>query len=161
MGNKKVHVNAVHLTGPCDKCDGDHHESACPHFRGKAREKHRDATERYNKKSSGGRSSSVKDDDNYVEEDDDLFCEVSSKEARVLSQPGDGNCLFHSLSHGVNSVNKAQRTALFENGGNITYDAAKLRLDLENYIGEHPDVEIGGTPLGDWVLWDSGLSTSA
>ena len=45
--------------GPCDRCDGPHPTSACPHFRGK-RDTHRDAWEAYGK--DGKRNTDSRDD---------------------------------------------------------------------------------------------------
>ena len=71
-------------TGPCDKCDGPHHEDDCPYFKGRKRENHKDATMNYGKKGSVS-SADV----------------VIVKSARVVPQPGDGSCLYHSLSYGL------------------------------------------------------------
>merc|ERR1712137_751654 len=60
--------------GPCDKCDGPHHEDDCPHFKGKSRVKHNDAWDRYGK----GKSAS-----------NDGGRQVILRSARIIPQPGD------------------------------------------------------------------------
>jgi len=133
--------------GPCDKCDGPHHESACPHFRGK-REKHRDATEMYERKKKG--SCDFEDSEGGVASGDMIV-----HRARVVSQPGDGSCLFHSLSYGLNRVRRGRRD------GKGTETARTLRRDLENYISTHSTECIGGTPIEDWILWESQTSVES
>ena len=43
---------AVKKSGPCDKCDGDHHADDCPHFK-KKRDEHTDAWDGYGAKGHG------------------------------------------------------------------------------------------------------------
>jgi len=117
---------AATKVGPCDKCDGDHHADVCPHFR-KGRDKHKDAWTQYGKGGEGGEGGQGA---------------VVVRNARVVRQPGDGACLFHSLAHGVGS------------------SAAQLREQLASFVEESPDAEIAGTPLRDWVLWECGLAPS-
>lgn len=114
--------------GPCDKCDGPHDTDACPHFK-KQRDKHKDAHDRYGKKG-------------QAEAGDEK--PVILKNARVLPQPGDGSCLFHSLSHGLRATN-----------------AAQLRAEIADFIAANPTVEVADNPIKDWVLWDSGMDTAA
>merc|ERR1712181_184880 len=61
------------------------------------------------------------------------------KHARVVPQPGDGSCLFHSLSHGLRSTN-----------------ASKLRAEIADYIAANPNSTVADNPIKDWVLWDTG-----
>ena len=65
----------------------------------------------------------------------------ASNQVRVIKQPGDGNCLFHSIAYGLG------------NG-----DATRLRRDVCNYISNNPSLLISETALKDWVKWDSGGS---
>ncbi|KAH8051409.1 hypothetical protein JL721_11154 [Aureococcus anophagefferens] len=70
---------AEHPLGPCDKCDGPHATSRCPHF-AKDRDDHPDA-----QRAKG------------------LACGADGGNAdlrrgEVIRQPGDGSCLFHSLA---------------------------------------------------------------
>ncbi len=113
----------------CDRCDSeDHTTSKCPWFK-KSRDKHPDAL---NRKRGG-----IGDNgDGKI---------VYLKSARVISMPGDGSCLFHSLSYGL--------------GGSIT--ARKLRRDIATFIAKNPKLEIAETPLKDWIQWDSGRSVSS
>lgn len=116
--------------GPCDKCDGPHDAEDCPHFK-KPRAKHKDAWERYGKGGAGGGEA----DEN----------QVVLRSAKVVSQPGDGSCLFHSLAYGLRGAT----------------NATKLRAEIADYIAAHPDVEVAGNPIRDWVLWDSGMDAEA
>lgn len=117
--------------GPCDKCDGPHHEDDCPHFKGKKRIQHKDALERYNPKGTKSKASDGGGGD---------AGERILRGARLIPQPGDGSCLFHSLSYGLKTTH-----------------ATKLRADVADYIARNPDAVVAGNPIKDWVLWDSGL----
>ena len=68
----------------CDRCDGKHETARCPHFK-KERDKHRDA-----QKGKGPEMGAP--GGNFV-----------LRRARVVPQPGDGSCLFHSMSYGLGS----------------------------------------------------------
>lgn len=113
----------------CDKCDGAHATRGCPHFK-KERDNHPDALVR----KATGMGGEVSDGS-----------VVHLTGARVRSQPGDGNCLFHSVSHGL--------------GGGSTAQA--LRRELTSFIERNSEMQIAGTPLHQWVQWDSGTSVSA
>lgn len=54
--------------------------------------------------------------------------------ARVVKQPGDGNCLFHSLAYGI---------------GQTT--AATLRAAICSFMEKNPGLDIAGTPLAEWI----------
>ena len=64
------------------------------------------------------------------------------RHARVVRQPGDGSCLFHSLSFGL------------QDGSTAT----SLRREIADFIEEHAELQIADSPLKDWVSWDSDLS---
>lgn len=113
--------------GPCDKCDGPHDTDDCPHFK-KKRDDHADAWSRYGKKGEG----------------DEGEGRQVLRSAKVVPQPGDGSCLFHSLAFGLKSTN-----------------ASSLRAEIADYIAAHPDAKIADNPLRDWVLWDAGMDTVA
>lgn len=66
------------------------------------------------------------------------------RNARVVRQPGDGSCLFHSLSFGL------------RNGST----ASSLRRQICNFIVDNPKLKIADTPLSDWVKWDSRSSVT-
>lgn len=117
------------LGGPCDKCDGPHHEDDCPFFKGRKRCNHKDALDRYGKKGTS---------------EDDTTAPVVLKNARIIPQPGDGSCLFHSLSYGLKSTN-----------------ASKLRAEIADFIASNPDAQVSGNPIKDWVLWDTGMKVAA
>ncbi|KAH8057800.1 hypothetical protein JL722_6339 [Aureococcus anophagefferens] len=114
-----------------DSCDGPHATRDCPHFKGKPRDDHKDAFVNYNKGDAGGG-------------DDAKPTIVDRGRATVVKQPGDGSCLYHSLTFGLGSGS-----------------AATLRAALADLVVTNPDQEIGGDPLRAWVLWESGLSPKA
>jgi hypothetical protein len=109
----------------CDACDGKHETENCPYFK-KKREKHRDA-QKGKGPSIGGSGG------NFV-----------LKRARVVNQPGDGSCLFHSLAYGMGSGS-----------------ARSLRRNICSFIASNPNLEIAETPLKDWVKWDSNCSVDS
>jgi hypothetical protein len=112
----------------CDKCDGNHETSKCPHFR-KDREKHISAWENYGKKGVVAGNQEV----TYAERD-----------CRCVPQPGDGSCLYHSLSYGL--------------GEQLV--ASKLRKEIADFVAKNPGLKIADTALSDWVKYDSGASAS-
>mmetsp|Transcript_124335 Transcript_124335/g.357292 ORF Transcript_124335/g.357292 Transcript_124335/m.357292 type:complete len:375 (-) Transcript_124335:183-1307(-) len=114
----------------CDKCDGKHPSDRCPHFH-RDREKHKDAWVNYGKK--GGPHQMGSDGGNFV-----------LRSARVLRQPGDGNCLFHSLN------------ACLASGGS----ASTLRREIATFLQQNPSLEIAGDTLEEWVRWDSNSTVS-
>ncbi len=109
----------------CDRCDGDHMTEKCPHFK-KDRGTHPDATRMLGKKGKvlGGNAPPL----------------ITTR-GRVVPQPPDGSCLFHSLSYGLREGN-----------------ASGLRRELMQFIRKHPDLEIAGDPLRDWIRWDALVS---
>jgi hypothetical protein len=110
----------------CDKCDGPHETDKCPHFR-KAREKHADAWSAYGKTRAGRGN------------DGDGAPIIRTDRVRVVAQPGDGSCLFHSLSYGLSDSS----------------DASALRSEICRYIAKNPDLTIADTSIKDWVRYDS------
>lgn len=109
----------------CDKCDGPHETDACPHFK-KVREKHKDAWSMLGKKGASDESAEP----------------VIIPAARVIRQPGDGSCLYHSLSYGLPG----------------TSQASALRKEICAYMEANPEIEIGDNILEDWVRYDNGCS---
>ena len=105
----------------CDKCDGKHETDNCPYFK-KPRDNHPDAQK--NSKKLGGFSNLP---GNYrfillvilISIDTMnvfyffvsifvLYCAGATlRTARVVRQPGDGSCLFHSLSYGLKDGSNA------------------------------------------------------
>lgn len=114
----------------CDKCDGKHPADRCPFFP-KEREQHKDAWVNYGRKGNphqmGGSGG------NYV-----------LRSARVVKQPGDGSCLFHSLLQGL------------PHGGS----ASTLRREIATFLQQNPTLQIAGDTLEEWVKWDSNTSVS-
>jgi hypothetical protein len=109
----------------CDKCDGKHETDNCPYYK-KQRESHPDAQKNGWKKI-GGTSS---------------LPGAMLRNARVVRQPGDGSCLFHSMSYGLKDGSTA----------------STLRAEICSYIDKNPSTPICETPLSDWVKWDSGVT---
>mmetsp|Transcript_35826 Transcript_35826/g.94110 ORF Transcript_35826/g.94110 Transcript_35826/m.94110 type:complete len:231 (-) Transcript_35826:325-1017(-) len=72
--------------------------------------------------------------------------------ATVVRQPGDGSCLFHSLSHGMR---------LLEGAGSELDTADAARDVVVRFIEKHSDAECAGSPLRDWIDWESGLDPVA
>lgn len=112
---------ATNNTLVCDKCDGKHETVLCPYFK-KERDAHPDAQKNFYQKL-GGKSS--------------LPGQMLTR-ANVIRQPGDGSCLFHSMSYGLGDTN-----------------ATKLRAEICAFIQQYPDLKICETPLSDWIKWDS------
>mmetsp|Transcript_15709 Transcript_15709/g.15847 ORF Transcript_15709/g.15847 Transcript_15709/m.15847 type:complete len:332 (-) Transcript_15709:267-1262(-) len=108
----------------CDKCDGKHQTDECPYYK-KQRDNHPDAQK--GDRSLGGTS---------------MLPGSYYPHARIVKQPGDGSCLFHSLSYGLRDGSAAH----------------VLRNEICNFIERNPDAQISETPLKDWVRWDSGVS---
>ena len=71
------------------------------------------------------------------------------RQARVVRQPGDGSCLFHSLAHGLRDARVAD------------YDHRRLRQALMDWLARHEDLKIADTPVRDWVLWDANQAVPA
>ena len=69
--------------------------------------------------------------------------------AELIRQPGDGSCLFHSLAYGLSGRSSNTKVS------------RKLRLDIANFIREHPEHKIAGVTIADWVHLDSELSVDA
>lgn len=106
----------------CDKCDGKHETSKCPYYK-KKRENHPDAQRRKVKDlGKGGKR-------------------VIVRSGRVVRQPGDGSCLFHSMAYGLGGTS-----------------GRRLRSEICNYMRNHPNADIAGNPLKDWVKWDANQS---
>mmetsp|Transcript_16718 Transcript_16718/g.25113 ORF Transcript_16718/g.25113 Transcript_16718/m.25113 type:complete len:261 (+) Transcript_16718:42-824(+) len=112
----------------CDKCDGGHDTSSCPYYK-KDREKHPDAQKNFYKKL-GGKSK---------------LPGAVIRNGRVIRQPGDGSCLFHSMSYGLRDGSSA----------------SSLRREVCTFIKRNPNMEIADTPLSDWIHWDSGESVGS
>lgn len=118
----------------CDKCDGNHSTDSCPHFK-KSRDKHQDA-QKSNKKGNdiGGSGGNVT---------------IKSHYCKIISQPGDGSCLFHSMSYGL------LKLGIHGAGGG---SARKLRRDIAQFLITHPSIKISDTPVSSWIKWDSGMN---
>ena len=107
----------------CSKCDGPHADERCPHF-SEERNDHQDVR---SAKSIATESVAA----------------PASIRATLVPQPGDGSCLFHSLSHFFGA------------------SAEQLRQTTAHTVEANPALEISGTALSKWIEWDSGLRPSA
>ena len=87
----------------CDKCDGNHLTDLCPIFK-KPRENHPDALRRK------ANNICQNCNNNYYIDN-----------AKIIGQPGDGNCLFHSISYGLGQGN-----------------AYQLRQEIADWIKKNP-----------------------
>ena len=125
--NTKAAKDAVPEGPPCDRCDSmSHKTSQCPHFKG-GRDDHEDA------RVGLGKGGGPEDPDAAP-----VFVR-----GRLVPQPGDGSCLFHSLSHFVGAPH------------------SELRNIVSRFIEEHPQEKVVGTPLHKWIEWDSSLNPRA
>lgn len=117
----------------CDKCDGPHTTDQCPNFKG-GRDEHKDAWVNYGKggelHSMGGSGGSF-----------------TLTSARVVRQPGDGSCLFHSLNYGLGSSGSAS--------------ASQLREEIASFLLRSANMEIAGDTLEEWVRYDGNASMSS
>ncbi len=111
----------------CDKCDSKKHKtSECPHYR-KKRGSHPDE-QKGKGRSIGGEGG------NFV-----------LKGAKVVRQPGDGSCLFHSLCYGLSNGTRA----------------STLRREIASFIAKNPSLKIADSPLSDWIKWESNSSVKS
>lgn len=69
---------------------------------------------------------------------------VVLRSARVIRQPGDGSCLFHSLNYGLAGGSTAQ----------------SLRREIASFVQQNPSLQIAGDTLEEWVRWDANSSPS-
>jgi len=126
-------IAADAASGKCDKCDSRKHGTdTCPHFK-KPRDKHKDAWANYGTKGTQQLGAAA---GNYV-----------LRSGRCVRQPGDGNCLFHSLCFGLNDGKSGRPVS-----------AGELRGQLANFIAQNPHLEISGDSLEEWVKWDTNSS---
>jgi len=116
--NQKNAQNSTSKLGDCDACDGAHPTSECPHYK-KPRGKHPDC------KKSKGKSIGAGTGGNFT-----------LRRARVVRQPKDGNCLFHSLNYGINGSS-----------------ARLLRKNIAQFIRQNQKLTISDSPLKDWIRW--------
>merc|ERR1740117_1925205 len=118
----------------CDKCDGPHITDNCPHFKGKLREDHKDAWNNYGRKHPVTMGENC---GNYV-----------LRNAKVLRQPGDGSCLFHSLVFGLQgAVGNQRQQQHWQGRGGGGGSAGELRRELAGFVMENPRLEIAGDTL--------------
>ncbi|CAE7582584.1 USP20 [Symbiodinium natans] len=114
----------------CDKCDGPHATETCPHFE-KPRDKHPDAW------CLKGKSHLVA----AAELEEAKFV----SRARVVRQPGDGSCLFHSVSYGLGDGSTAH----------------SLRKGVADTISGQPNMQILDTPLAEWIRMDANVGVNS
>lgn len=115
----------------CDRCDGRHETARCPHF-SNDRDDHPDAARRRPPAQLGSEPGNA-----YL------------REARIVQQPGDGSCLFHSLAYSYNHAKAAR------------LESAELRVSLMDWLVAHEEETIAETPIKDWVRWDANATVAA
>lgn len=116
--------------GPCNKCGGDHHSDECPHFPSD-RINHVDAWERF------GLRSDVEDGS----------VAIPRVQGRIVTQPGDGSCLFHSLSFGLRHLDVSDAPL-----------GPDLRQEIALYLESHADDTVAGSAFRDYIWWDHGVT---
>ena len=122
--SSRTNKKSSSTTTTCDKCDSKKHSTAnCPHYR-KKRGSHPDEQKGKGRSIGGGGG-------NFV-----------LKKAKVVRQPGDGSCLFHSLCYGLSNGTRA----------------STLRREIANFIAKNPRLKIADSPLSDWIKWESNSS---
>lgn len=121
----------------CDKCDGAHPTSACPHFR-KTRDEHKDAWAHYSGAEASGKS-------HLKARECVAPRSLSRSTASVVRMPGDGSCLFHSIAHGLGAYGHHE-------------DGYTIRQQVASFLSQNADREIAGNSLRSWVDWDSRLT---
>jgi len=144
---------------PCDKCDGKHATSKCPSF-SQDREKHKDAWRNY-----GPNNHHIKSNETKVMGEDIGNYLLPTSQCKLVTMPGDGNCLFHSLVYGINAIKKKDSSS-YSTGGSTasnSMNAKELRREIAAYIAANPNLPIADAVadpdlLKEWVLWDSGKS---
>jgi len=57
-----------------------------------------------------------------------------------IPMPGDGNCMFHSISYGLKISHK------------------ELREKVVKFIIENPSFKINDTKLKDWIFWSENIT---
>jgi len=68
------------------------------------------------------------------------------RSAKVVKQPGDGSCLFHSMTYGLGSDGTS---------------ATQLRREIARFLEDNPTLEIAGDTLEEWVQYDTGSSITS
>lgn len=124
----------------CDKCDGAHETSACPHFKGD-RDKHQDAWSHYSGAAAAGLA-------HLKARECVAPRSLPRGSASVVRMPGDGSCLFHSIAYGLGALGHHE-------------DGRSIRQRVANFMAQKPDCEVAGTPLRSWVNWDSGTTVNS
>ena len=71
----------------------------------------------------------------------DNIKKIKIHNTKIIKQPGDGNCLFHSLAYGI---------------GNISYN--QLKKKIINWIKNNKNNNISGIPLKNWIMWETNLN---
>lgn len=138
-------AEAFKSTGPCDRCDGAHHALDCPHFgphkghkawtpRSRGREDHRDAWANLDKVDEGDAA----DKDSL-----DLIVR-----GRWVRQPGDGSCLYHSLSYGLRKLGRAD----------AQFNGHSLRKELADWCKANSDCTVAGSTFREYIWWDHKLT---
>ena len=115
----------------CDRCDGTHVSTECPHFKW-PRATHKDARCM------------------PVEERPALAPDVAPVEAsgKLIKQPGDGSCLYHSLSRGEREL------------GQRGTPHAELRRELAMWVKSNGVLPFNGKTVSAWLESELGRPIS-
>lgn len=71
---------------------------------------------------------------------------------RLVRQPGDGSCLYHSLCEGWNSLPSRKKES-------VALTPSYLRHFLSTLVLNMKDKPIAGTPLSEWIFMETGQSS--
>ena len=113
--------------GPCDRCDGAHATWRCPHF-SKGRSSHADAQAMpLSQRPQPGPALPP------------LRCR-----GKLRKQPGDGHCVYHSMTRGLRSLGRSVRSAI------------GYRVELSDWMRPRGGDVVGSATLSDWVRWETG-----
>lgn len=115
------------LVAKCDRCDGCHLSAECPHFR-RPRDEHRDAQPMPLAERPPPSTSAP----------------AIIHRGKLIKQPGDGSCLYHSIVSGLQRLRLPRPTA------------ANLRKQLAAWARVHPRKRIAGSTVRAWLHWEMG-----
>eukprot|EP00939_MAST-03C_sp_MAST-3C-sp1_P000705 g705.t1 len=127
----------------CDACDGPHLTDKCPKYSKKGIAMAKNLMSKRRK----GLSGNLMDD---LSQGSGGYFVLSSFSTRVVRQPGDGSCLFHSLAHGLAAT---ASSSSFYSRRSKKKSGYGLRQEICSYLRKHPDMNIAGEPLRKWIQW--------
>ena len=114
------------MTRSCDRCGGNHPTDGCEIYLD-ARIDHKDAQILPTDQRPAPRANA----------------ERRVARGKLVPQPNDGNCMYHSLQHGLVAL------GLGERGGQRA-----LRRQLAHWALEHGETEVGGNTVNQWLQYE-------